>query len=375
MLDLNLKKMASTIIEYSLNIQPGEKVLIDSTKNCSEMIKYMIELIASKGGIPLVILKETDIKRSLIMNGSKEQFDIMRMHDETILNNVDVYINMIDSDNCFDMSDIPPDKMALYQKYYFKPINFEIIVPKLRWITVDYPSVSSAQQFGMSTEAYEKYFFDAMSIDYKLLEQKMMTLKKVLDDGNRVQIQSPSIDLSFDIEQANAVICSGKINLPDGETFIAPSLESANGTIEFNVISRYQGSSFERIKLLFKNGKIIDFNSKTNYEKLKHILDSDEGNRYIGEFAIGTNPSITLPKSNILFDEKMLGSFHIALGNSHSLSGNGNRASIHWDMVNILTEEYGGGRIIIDDILIQENGLFVPKELKLLNKNISRKKN
>ncbi|MDD2208541.1 MAG: aminopeptidase [Bacilli bacterium] len=372
-MDQRLKQMAKTVINYSLNIQPGEKVLIDSTKNCSEMIKYMIKLIADRGAIPLVMLKETDIKRSLIINGCKEQFELMKTQEETILNKVDVYINMIDSDNCFDMSDIPSEKRALYQKYYFQPINFEIIVPKLRWITVDYPSISSAQQFGMSTDEYENYFFDAVNVDYEELGKKMQKLKELLDKGKHIQIESPNVNLSFNIDNLCSEVCSGKINLPDGEVFIAPIINSANGEIEFNVPSRYQGSSFEKIKLFFQDGRVVNYSSQTNYEKLAEILESDEGNKYIGEFAIGTNPNINRPRSNILFDEKMLGSFHIALGNSHSLSDNGNKASIHWDMVNVLTENYGGGRIILDDEVIQENGIFVHHDLKELNSKVLSK--
>ena len=375
MIDSRLIKIAHTVIEYSLNIHPGERVLIESTKNCSDLIKYMVRLIASRGGIPLVSLKETDIKRELLINGSKEQFELMRLQDEAILQNVDVYINMMDSDNCFDMSDIPDEKRSLYQKYYFKPITFEIIVPKLRWITVDYPSVSSAQQFGMSTEAYENYFFDAMNIDYKNLRDKMKPLKDILDKGEFVEIKSPNIDLSFGISGLKSNICSGEVNLPDGEVFIAPNLYSASGEIEFNTPNRYQGSSFERVKFRFKNGRIEDFYSKTNFEKLKNILESDEGNRYIGEFAFGTNPNIDKPRSNILFDEKILGSFHIALGNSHSLSDNGNKASIHWDMVNMLTPSYGGGKILIDNRVILEDGIFIPDELQPLNQKVLVKKN
>lgn len=373
MIDLRLKKMAKTIIEYSLNIQKGERVLIDSSKNCSEMIKYMVRLISDRGAIPLVSLKETDIKRSLIINGSKEQFKLMYLQEEAILNNVDVYINMMDSDNCFDMSDIPSEKRELYQKYYFKPIYFEIIVPKLRWITVDYPSVSSAQQFGMSTEAYEKYFFNAVNLDYEILNKKMQPLKKMLDEGSKVQIISPKTDLSFNITNFKSEVCSGKINLPDGEVFIAPVLNSANGHIEFNIPSRYQGSLFDNIKLTFKNGMVTNYSSRTNNDKLSKILESENGNKYIGEFAIGTNPNITVPRSNILFDEKMLGSFHIALGNSHVLSDNGNKASIHWDIVSVLTKEYGGGNIIIDDILIQQDGIFIPEELQPLNQKVLKK--
>ncbi|MFR6123761.1 aminopeptidase, partial [Faecalibacillus intestinalis] len=151
MLDPRLKKMADTVIDYSLSIKAGERVMIETTKNCSDVLKYMIQKISGKGAIPFVLLNETDIKRELVKNGNEEQFKLMREHTENMLKNVDVYINMIDSDNCYDMSDVPSDKKALYQQHYFKPVYFEIIVPKLRWITVDYPSISSAQQFGMST--------------------------------------------------------------------------------------------------------------------------------------------------------------------------------------------------------------------------------
>ncbi len=368
MLDSRLKKVADTVLDYSLSIKLGDRVLIETTKNCSDILKYMIQKISEKGAIPFVMLNETDIKRELIKNGTIEQFQLMRKHTESILENVDVYINMIDSDNCYDMSDVPSNKKSLYQQYYFKPIYFEIIVPKLRWITVDYPSVSSAQQFGMSTEAYENYFFQAMTTDYKILEEKMLVLKELLDRGQHIQILSPTIDFEFNIKQCKSAICSGKINLPDGEILIAPDLYSANGHILFNVPTRYQGNDFQDLFLRFENGRVIEYNARYNIEKLKQILESDEGNKYIGEFAFGTNPNIEVPRSNILFDEKILGSFHIALGNSHNLSDNGNRASIHWDIVNMMTLEYNGGKIIIDDELIQENGIFVPKSLQPLNK-------
>ena len=368
MLDSRLKKVADIVIDYSLSIKMGDRVLIETTKNCSDILKYMIQKISEKGAMPFVMFNETDIKRELIKNGTAEQFQLMRKHTEAILDNVDVYINMIDSDNCYDMSDVSTEKKALYQQYYFKPIYFEIIFPKLRWITVDYPSVSSAQQFGMSTEAYENYFFQAMTTDYKSLEEKMFALKELLDRGQHIQILSPTTDLEFDIKQCKSAICSGKINLPDGEIFIAPDLYSANGHILFNVPTRYQGNDFQDLFLKFENGRVIEYNARYNIEKLKQILESDEGNKYIGEFAFGTNPNIEIPRSNILFDEKILGSFHIALGNSHDLSDNGNRASIHWDIVNMMTLEYNGGKIIIDDELIQENGIFIPKSLQSLNK-------
>ena len=368
MIDARLVKMIDYIVDYSLEIKPGDKVLIETTKSCDSAVKYMIKKISSKGGIPLVILNETDIKRELVSNGSAEQFQIMKEHMETLLSKVDIYINMIDSDNCYDMSDVPYEKKQLYQSIYFRPINFDIIVPHKRWLTVDYPSISSAQQFGMSTEAYEEYFFKAMNTDYPALAENMIPLKEIFDKGSNVKIESPKVNLSFGIKHQTSAICAGKINLPDGELFIGPDLNTANGEILFNVPTRYQGNQYEELYLKFKDGKVVDCNSKNNSKKLEELLSSDPGNRQIGEFAVGTNPNISVPKSNILFDEKIFGSFHIALGNAHELSDNGSRAPIHWDIVNMLTPEYGGGKIYVDDEVIQEDGYFVPKKLEKLNK-------
>ncbi len=339
-----------------------------SVENMDEESRKALEAtVAEKRKEDLPHGKYFDALAESLTITDEEQFEIMRKHESALLEEVDVYINMMDSDNCFDMSDVPADKRQLYQQYYFRPINFEIIVPKLRWITVDYPSISSAQQFGMSSESYENYFFNAVNTDYEQLKELMQPLKQILDNGKRITIQSPNVDLSLGIRGYNSEICSGVINLPDGEIFIAPELYSANGYIRFNIPTRYQGNSFQNILLRFENGKIVECSSDTNEKQLKQILDNDNGNRYIGEFAIGTNPNITMPHSNILFDEKILGSFHIALGNSHSLSDNQNRASIHWDMVHMMTEAYGGGRIMVDDTLIQENGIFVLDELKPLH--------
>ena len=364
MIDQRLKIMAKTIIDYSLKIKPGERVLIDSTKNCTDMIKYMIELLDERRAIPLINLEENDIRSILVKHGSKEQFEIMKKSKAALLENVDVYINMMSSDNCFDMSDVPVEKRALYQKYYFKPINFEIIVPKLRWITVDYPSFTSAQQFGMSTEAYEKMFFKGVNTDYKKLHEKMVPLKKILDKGRHVEIEAEGTKLNFDITKCKSAICSGMINLPDGEIFIAPDLTSMNGYVRYNIATRYQGNRFENVYLEFKDGKVINASADTNEQILLKILDSDEGNKFVGEFAIGTNPNIQKPTSSILWDEKILGSFHMALGNSHDLSDNGNRASIHWDMVKLITPEYGGGEIKVDEKPIMKDGRFVGKELE-----------
>lgn len=367
MIDPRLKRMVDNVINRSLEIKPNQVVLIESSKNCSAAIKYMVELIAKKGAIPLIYFTESEIKRAIVENGTQEQFELMAKHDIARLKDVDVYINMVDSENSYDMSDVSQEKRNIYQQYYFKPINFGVIVPEKRWITVDYPSISAAQRAAMSTEEYEKYFFSAVNIDYDKLSRAMAPLKELLDKANKVKIESPTTNLIFELGKYQAEICDGKINIPDGEVFIAPLKESVNGHIKFNVPSRYQGTVFNNIELLFKDGQVIKAKADNNNEKLNQILDTDAGSRYVGEFAIGTNPNIKKPITNILFDEKILGSIHFALGHSHKLSDNGNESAIHWDIVKLLTKEHGGGKIYLDDTLLQENGVFIPEELQQLN--------
>lgn len=372
MIDIRLARLADTIIDYSLNIQPGERVLIESSKNCSEMLKYMIRKIADRGAIPLVQLNETTLRASLITNGSVEQFKLMEKHQRSILSDVDVYINMLDSDNSFDMSSVPSDKRKIYQEYYFKPINFEIIIPNKRWITVEYPSVAAANRFCMNSNEFEDYFFKAVNCDYADLSRKMNKLKELMDKTKSIKISALETEFYLETGGNPAAICDGKINIPDGEIFLGPKPDSASGEIKFNTPSKYMGSIFNDLKLTFVNGKLIKAITSSNQKKLDEIVNTDEGSRFIGEFAIGTNSSITVPTNNIIFDEKICGSFHIALGASHHLSDNGNVSAIHWDIVQMLTKKYGGGSIYFDNELIQKDGIFVTEELKQLNKTKKR---
>ena len=174
--------------------------------------------------------------------------------------------------------------------------------------------------------------------------------------------------MTFSIKGIPAVPCAGECNIPDGEVFTAPVRESVNGTIQYNTPSPYQGTVFNNVKLEFKDGKIVNATADNDIEKLNEIFNTDEGAKFIGEFAIGVNPLIKHPMGDILFDEKIDGSFHFTPGQAYEgEADNGNRSAIHWDLVLIQRPEYGGGSIYFDDVLIRENGRFVIKELECLN--------
>ncbi len=187
---------------------------------------------------------------------------------------------------------------------------------------------------------------------------------------DQVRITGLETDVTFSIKNIPAHECAGYINLPDGEVYTAPVRNSINGKVKFNVPTVYQGEAFKNITLEFVDGKITDATSDNNEEaniKLNKILNTDEGSRYIGEFALGVNPAITHPINDILFDEKIGGSFHLTPGFCYDNASNGNESGIHWDLICIQTPEYGGGEIYFDNILIRKDGDFLIPELLPLN--------
>ena len=223
-----------------------------------------------------------------------------------------------------------------------------------------------AQAAGMSTEAFEDFFFDVCTLDYRKLQPGMKALKGLMEQTDRVQIKGPGTDLNFSIKGIPAVICGGDRNIPDGEVFTAPVKDSVEGQLTFNAPSIYQGTAFDGILLNFKRGKIVEASSNET-KKLNKILDSDTGARYIGEFSLGFNPRVFQPMRDILFDEKIAGSFHFTPGQAYEEADNGNRSQVHWDMVSIQRPDYDGGEIYFDGKLIRKNGEFLPKQLRSLN--------
>ncbi|PYJ43112.1 MAG: aminopeptidase, partial [Verrucomicrobia bacterium] len=237
---------------------------------------------------------------------------------------------------------------------------------KTKWVVLRWPTPSMAQLAGMSTEAFEDFFFDVCTLDYRKLQPGMRALKHFMERTDRVQIKGPDTDLRFSIKGIPAVICGGDRNIPDGEVFSCPVKDSVDGHVTFNAPSIYQGTAFDGIRLEFEGGKIVAATSNET-KKLNKILDSDPGARYIGEFSLGFNPRVLQPMRDILFDEKIAGSFHFTPGQAYEEADNGNRSQVHWDLVSIQRPDYGGGEIYFDGKLLRKEGKFVPKQLQSLN--------
>jgi aminopeptidase len=266
--------------------------------------------------------------------------------------------------NTAELADVPAERLNLYSRK-LRPVQ-DHRVNKTKWVVLRYPNYSMAQLANTSLEAFEDFYFDVCTLDYAKMSRCMDPLIELMNKTDRVHIKGPGTDLTFSIKGIPSIKCDGERNIPDGEIYTAPVRESVNGVISYNTPSEEQGFTYENITFEVKGGKIIKASANDN-KRVNELLDTDEGARYFGEFAFGVNPYILKPMKDTLFDEKISGSFHLTPGSSYEDAGNGNKSSIHWDIVMIQRPEYGGGEIWFDEVLIRKDGLFVIPELESLN--------
>lgn len=365
-MDERFVKLAHNLINYSCSLKPGERVLIASNGFAAvPLVRALIKEAYKVGAYPYVDIGSNVIQRELLMGASREQYEPLAEIDGKKMDMMDAYIGIGCNDNTAELADVPADKMSLYGSVYSKHVHNDIRLKK-KWVVLRYPNASLAQAAGTSLEAFEDFYFNVCCLDYSKMSRAMDALVELMNKTDRVRIVGQGTDLSFSIKGIPAIKCAGEMNIPDGEVYTAPVRDSVNGVISYNTPTEYQGASFDSVRLEFKDGRIIKAEGSDS-EKLNSIFDTDEGARYVGEFAIGVNPYITKAMKNILFDEKIRGSIHFTPGNAYDDADNGNRSAIHWDLVLIQTEQYGGGEIYFDDVLIRKNGIFVPDELKCLN--------
>jgi aminopeptidase len=362
--DERFEKLAKLLVEYSIRLKRNETVLIEAFDIPDEMTVALIRAVRNAGGVPFAQVYHARVNRALALEASDRQLNVMASHELTRMKKMDAYIAVRGSHNITELADVPPDKMQLIGKK-MRPVQDQR-VKRTKWVVLRWPTPSMAQLAGMSTEAFEDFYFDVCTLNYRKLQPGMKALKRLMEKTNRVEIKAPGTDLTFSIKGIPAVICGGDRNIPDGEVFTAPIKDSAEGQVTFNAPSIYQGTAFDGVRLKFKRGKIIDASSNET-KKLNKILDSDAGARYIGEFSLGFNPRVFQPMRDILFDEKIAGSFHFTPGQAYEEADNGNRSQVHWDLVSIQRPDYGGGEIHFDGKLIRKNGEFLPKQLRPLN--------
>ncbi len=364
MTDPRYWKLAKLLVNYSTQINKGDRVLLDMIDVPDEFSIELMRAVRAAGGTPLVEVRHTRITREILRETNGKHAALLRDLELFRMKKVQAYIAIRGSDNMSENSDVPGDRLALHSRVTRPVLDYR--VNKTRWCVLRWPTPSMAQAAGMSTEAFEDLYFDVCTMDYANMARAMVPLERRMKRADRVQLKSPGTDLTFSIKGIGAKMCKGDRNIPDGEVFSCPVKNSVNGVIQFNTPTLYAGTKFENVRLEFKDGRVIAATAN-NTKRLNEILDTDAGARYVGEFSLGFNPFILNPMCDILFDEKIAGSLHFTPGQAYEECNNGNRSAVHWDMVLVQRPDWGGGEVWFDGELIRKNGLFVPKDLKPLN--------
>ncbi|HPA18339.1 MAG TPA: aminopeptidase [Verrucomicrobiae bacterium] len=358
------ERLARVLIGFSVKLRRGERLLIDASCVPDDMVAALVREAARLGAIPFVQITSPAVQRELLRHGTAGQFEFARRIELQRMKGMQAYIALRGADNIFESSDVPTQRMDLATRILRPVMNWRI--RHTRWCVLRWPTPGMAQQAMMSTAGFEEFFFRVCTLDYRRMAPGMAALKKLMGRTDRVEIKGPGTELRFSIKGIGSVACGGSHNIPDGEVFTAPVRDSVEGHITFNAPTVYQGTSFDNVRLVFRKGRITEATS-SNTPRLNQILNADPGARHIGEFSLGFNPHILHPMRDILFDEKIAGSFHFTPGQAYREADNGNRSQVHWDLVCIQRKEYGGGEIRFDGRVIRKDGLFVPPQLKSLN--------
>lgn len=360
-------KLASILVNHSLKVEPNEKVLIImETLQSKDLVLSLINYIYKNKGIPFVKIIDTEINSKIYENLDEDAIDIIVKNKFFEVDNYDSFITIR-----YEVNNYLENKInnKMYESLKNKSVEVDNIrINKRKWVLLNYPSVLDAYKAKMNNLEYEEFAYNAMIVDYDKMYNDLIPLKELMSNTDKVRIVGDNTDITFSIKNMSCIICAGENNIPDGEVFTAPVKESVNGYITYNVPAFYQGNVYYNIKLIFRDGKIVDACCDNDDGKLSTIFDIDEGARYIGEFSIGVNSNIMHPIGNILYDEKIYGSIHLTPGRCYQDAFNGNISAIHWDLVRIGREDYGRDEIYFDDVLIRKNGDFVYEKLKSLNK-------
>lgn len=364
MTDPRYRKLATLLVEYSAELKAGDNILLDLTDVPDEFAVELIRAVRNVDAVPLVELRHSRVTREVLRGTGQAHAALVKEVEMYRMKRMQAYIAVRGSENASETSDVPGDRMSLYARV-MRPV-LDHRVNKTRWCVLRWPTPSMAQAAGMSTEVFEDFFFQVCTMDYRKMAKALLPLQNRMQKADKVHLKAPGTDLRFSIKGIGAQSCVGLRNIPDGEVFSCPVKNSVEGTIQFNTPTIYSGTRFENVRLVFREGRIVEATG-SDTRRLNEILDTDAGARYIGEFSLGFNPYILSPMCDILFDEKIAGSLHFTPGQAYEVCDNGNRSAVHWDMVLIQRPEWGGGEVWFDGELIRKDGLFVPRDLKALN--------
>ncbi len=365
MFDPRDHQLAHSLVKYSLDVQPGERVLLDFRGAATEgLLREVVTAVTEAGGVPFPLFGDDATHRRFLLAAGEDQVESWGRIHKTLMKQMQCYIRVNGGGNPFDSSDVSEEAREWERKHYMRPVHLDYRVRNTKWVVLRYPGNSMAQQAQMSQEGFADLYYGVCNLDYERFSRAMDPLKALLEKTDKVRLTARDTDVTLSVKDIGIVKCDGRMNIPDGEVFTAPVRDSVNGVVTYNAGALYSGTSWDWIRLTFENGRIADIDGSNDVDKLRDILATDEGASYIGEFAFGLHPNLHRAIKDTLFDEKIYGSFHTALGQCYDTAENGNRSAIHWDLVCIQTEAYGGGSVWFDGELVRENGHWVHPDLR-----------
>jgi aminopeptidase len=329
-----------------------------------ELLREVVTEVTRAGGVPFVLFGEDSLSRRFLRDAGEDQVASWGKIHENLMREMQCYMRVNGTDNPFDLADLSEDARKWEREYYMNRVHLKIRVPNTKWVVLRYPTYSMAQQARMSREGFADLYYKVCNLDYGRFSRAMDPLKELMEKTDRVRLTAKDTDVEFSIKGIGVVKCDGAMNIPDGEVFTAPVKESVNGVITYNSGTIYSGTSWDWVRLFFEKGKIVKIEASNDVDKLREIFSTDEAASYIGEFSFGLNPHLHAAIKDTLFDEKIYGSFHTALGQCYDNAFNGNQSAIHWDLVCIQTAQYGGGKVWMDGVLVRENGDWVHPDLR-----------
>lgn len=354
LMDSRVQRLADIIVNYSTEVKRGDHVVIRSSPAARPLIEAIYRLVVRHGGHPTIQLSFDSLSRIFYEEASDHQLDYLNPIQKFTTENADVLISIIAPENARELTHIDAAKIRR-ARIANRPLQEHIMNNGVRWLVCNYPTASLAQEANMPGDAYADFLFNATNIDWSSASAMMHRVKERFDAANEVRIVGTETNLTFRIKDRPGIVCDGKFNMPDGEVFYAPIEDSVNGTIFYELPAIYMGREVSGVRLTFRDGIVTEAEAAHGEELLHQLLDSDDGARRLGEFGIGCNYGITQHTRDILFDEKIGGTVHLALGSAYPESDGTNQSAIHWDMVKDLRHD---GKLYLDGELVQKDGRF-----------------
>jgi aminopeptidase len=363
--DQRLEKLARVLVDYSIEAGEGDQVLLSGGAAAEPLIKAIYTRLLQAGATPVPLVGLPGMQELFFEHARDHHYEKTPPVIRAIYEEADAFISIMAPTNTRALANVDPSKQQALGKRDQQ--LRDIVMKKERWVLTLFPTEALAQESDMGLEEYEDFVYAAMALDkedpdrfWQQKSDEQAKLKERLEQAKEIRISGPETDLTLSVEGRTFINSAGKRNMPCGEVFTGPVEDSVNGTVYFGIPSAVAGREVSGVRFRFEDGKVVEATAEKGEEYLLSMLDADEGARYLGELGIGTNYGIPRPTKNILFDEKLGGTVHLAVGKSYEETGGKNDSSVHWDLICDLHE----GEIYADGELLQKNGEFLDFDLE-----------